>query len=244
MAPGVGHDSGPDSGSCGPIRSPTAGSSGKLAVHVADPMAMRTRVKICGITRTEDGVAAAAAGADAIGLVFAPSPRQISESQAQAIVAAMPPFVTVVGLFVDADPAAVRAVLGSVRIDLLQFHGSESPDYCRQFSKPYIKALAMHEAVDVSAQALAHAGAAGLLLDTHSDRVAGGSGRAFDWARVPAGVSKPLILAGGLTPDNVADAVRRVRPYAVDVSSGVEMAKGIKDPARIRAFIAAVQGAV
>ena len=241
--------------------SPAAGPSGKLAVHVADPMAMRTRVKICGITRVEDGVAAAAAGADAIGLVFADSPRRVTTAQAQAIAAALPPFVTVVGLFVDADPAAVRGVLGSVRIDLLQFHGSESPEYCRQFSKPYIKTVSMREGVNVSATAAAYPDAAGLLLDTHSDQVAGGSGRAFDWARVPAGLPKSVILAGGLNPDNVAEAVRRVRPYAVDVSSGVEVqadvqgrtnvagagragaTKGIKDPVRIRAFIAAVGNA-
>jgi phosphoribosylanthranilate isomerase len=204
---------------------------------------MRTRVKICGLTRIEDGLVAARAGADAIGLVFADSPRRVTAGQARAIAAAMPPFVTVVGLFVDADPAAVRAALGSVRIDLLQFHGSESPEYCRQFSKPYIKAVPMREGVDVSAQAMLYADAAGLLLDTHSAGVAGGSGRAFDWARVPTGLSRPVILAGGLNPDNVAEAVRRVRPYAVDVSSGVEREKGIKDEARVQAFIHAVQAA-
>lgn len=203
---------------------------------------MRTRVKICGITRIDDGLIAAQAGADAIGLVFAASPRQVRPEQARSIAAAMPPFVTVVGLFVDADAEAVRAVLGSVRLDLLQFHGSEVPDFCRQFSKPYIKAVSMREGVNVSATAAAYADAAGLLLDTHSDQVAGGSGRAFDWTRVPAGLSKPVILAGGLNPDNVAEAIRRVRPYAVDVSSGVEQTKGIKDPARVRAFIEAVRG--
>ena len=222
---------------------------------------MRTRVKICGITRIDDGLIAAQAGADAIGLVFAQSPRQVTTELARSIAAAMPPFVTVVGLFVDADAEAVRAILGSVRLDLLQFHGSEAPDFCRQFSKPYIKAVSMREGVDVSATAAAYADAAGLLLDTHSDQVAGGSGRTFDWSRVPAGVSKPLILAGGLNPDNVAEAVRRVRPYAVDVSSGVEVqadvqgrtnvagagragaTKGIKDPARVQAFIEAVHNA-
>lgn len=203
---------------------------------------MRTRVKICGITRIDDGLVAAQAGADAIGLVFAASPRQVRPEQARSIAAAMPPFVTVVGLFVDAEAEAVRAILGSVRLDLLQFHGSEAPDYCRQFSKPYIKAVSMREGVNVSATAAAYADAAGLLLDTHSDQVAGGSGRAFDWTRVPANLSKPLILAGGLNSDNVAEAVRRVRPYAVDVSSGVEREKGIKDPARVRAFIEAVRG--
>ncbi len=185
---------------------------------------------------------AAQAGADAIGLVFARSPRQVTTELARSIAAAMPPFVTVVGLFVDAGAEAVRAILGSVRLDLLQFHGSESPDFCRQFSKPYIKAVPMREGADVSATAAAYADAAGLLLDTHSDQVAGGSGRTFDWSRVPAGLSRPLILAGGLNPDNVAEAVRRVHPYAVDVSSGVEREKGIKDPARVRAFIEAVRG--
>lgn len=202
---------------------------------------MRTRVKICGITRIDDGLIAARAGADAIGLVFAQSPRQVKPEQARAITAALPPFVTVVGLFVDADADAVRSILGSVRLDLLQFHGSETPDFCRQFSKPYIKAVSMREGVNVSATAAAHADAAGVLLDTHSEQAAGGSGRTFDWSRVPANLSKPLILAGGLNPDNVAEAVRRVRPYAVDVSSGVEREKGIKDAARVQAFIKAVQ---
>jgi len=201
---------------------------------------MRTRVKICGITRHDDGLAAAAAGADAIGLVFAKSPRQVTPEQAHTIAAAMPPFVSVVALFVDADPEAVRRVLGSVRIDLLQFHGSETPEYCRQFSKPYIKAVSMSEAVDVTSQASVYADAAGLLLDTHNADMAGGSGRAFDWSRIPADLPKPVILAGGLNPDNVTEAVTRVRPYAVDVSSGVEREKGIKDAGRIRAFIEAV----
>jgi len=201
---------------------------------------MRTRIKICGITRPEDGQAAAAAGVDAIGLVFAQSPRRLSVEQAQSIASEMPPFVALVGLFVDAEADAVRAILGAVRVDLLQFHGSEPPEYCRQFAKPYIKAISMREGVDVSAQAAAYADAAGILLDTHSADVAGGSGRAFDWARVPAGLSKPVILAGGLNPDNVVGAVQRVRPYAVDVSSGVEREKGIKDAVLVQAFVNAV----
>ncbi len=198
---------------------------------------MRTRVKICGITRVEDGLAAAAAGADAIGLVFAESPRRVTADQAGAIVAALPPFLKVVGLFVDAPAATVREVLGRVPLDLLQFHGRETPDQCRGFGRPYIKALAMQDGVDVADVASRYADAAGLLLDAFHPQLAGGSGRGFDWARVPRDLGRPVILAGGLTPENVAAAVRTVRPYAVDVSSGVESSKGIKDAAKIAAFI-------
>jgi phosphoribosylanthranilate isomerase len=205
---------------------------------------VRTRIKICGITRVEDGLAAVRAGADAIGLVFdARSPRYVSFERAHEIAAAMPPFVTVVGLFVDADAVRVREALGAVRLDLLQFHGSESPDYCRQFAKPFLKAISMREGVDLHRASRDFAAAAALLLDTHVADVAGGSGRTFDWNRIPRDLGKPVILAGGLGPDNVAEAVRRVRPYAVDVSSGVEQSKGIKDHDKIAAFIAAVRGA-
>lgn len=198
---------------------------------------MSVRVKICGITRIEDGLAAAAAGADAIGLVFAESPRRLTAEPARAIAAALPPFVKVVGLFVDVPAEAVYAVLGRVPLDLLQFHGRETPEYCRQFGRPYIKTIHIKEDMDAVAVAGRYPDAAGILFDAFHPQVAGGGGVAFDWSRVPQGLGKPVILAGGLTPDNVAAAVRTVRPYAVDVSSGVESSKGIKDAAKIAAFI-------
>lgn len=202
---------------------------------------MRTRVKICGITRPQDGLDAARAGADAIGLVFyPPSPRSVDIDPAQVIVAALPAFVTVVGLFVDPEPAWVARVLHGVPLDLLQFHGTESPAYCRQFGRPYIKAVAMSAAVDLADQAALYHDARGLLLDTYDPRLPGGTGRSFDWSRVPADLGLPLVLAGGLNPDNVADAIRVTRPWAVDVSGGVERAKGIKDPDRINAFFRGV----
>lgn len=202
---------------------------------------IRTRVKICGITRPEDALAAARAGADAIGLVFyPPSPRAVTRERAREIVQALPPFVSVVGLFVNARPAEVRAVLEAVPIDLLQFHGDEAPEECRRYGRPYIKAVAMAPGVDLQAATRRYADAAGLLLDTHREGVRGGTGEAFDWSRIPPELDKPVILAGGLTPENVAEAVRRVRPYAVDVSSGVEASKGIKDAARIEAFVRGV----
>ena len=198
---------------------------------------MRLRVKICGITRPEDGLAAATAGADAIGLVFADSPRRVSPDQARTIIAALPPFTKVVGLFVDAPASAIREILGQVPVDLLQFHGAEDPADCRLYGRPYIKAVRMAPGMDVVAEARRYADAAGLLLDTFEPGSAGGTGRTFDWTRIPAELGKPLILAGGLTPENVAAAVRAIKPYAVDVSSGVEQSKGIKDAAKIAAFI-------
>lgn len=199
---------------------------------------MRTRIKICGITRIEDALAAAAAGADAIGLVFDPkSPRCVDARQAAAIARALPPYVTVVGLFVDAAPPSVHDVLNRVNLDLLQFHGAETPEYCRAFPKPYVKAIRMSPEADLHAEERRFPEAAGLLLDTFSPAASGGTGETFDWSRVPRDLQKPVILAGGLTPGNVADAIRRVRPYAVDVSSGVEQSKGIKDVKKISAFI-------
>jgi phosphoribosylanthranilate isomerase len=195
------------------------------------------RVKICGITRAEDGLAAAAAGADAIGLVFAASPRRVTAAQAQAIVRVLPPFIKVVGLFVDAAEAELREVLRQVPLDLLQFHGRESPEYCRAAGRPYIKTIAMQAGIDVAAEAARFSDAAGLLFDAWHPALAGGSGETFDWARVPRGLPQPVILAGGLTSDNVAAAVRAVQPYAVDVSSGVEVSKGIKSAEKIAAFI-------
>lgn len=203
---------------------------------------MRVRVKICGITRTEDALAAAAAGADAIGLVFAESPRRVNLDQARTIVAALPPFLKVVGLFVDAPAATVRAVLGRVPLDLLQFHGRETPDDCRIFARPYIKAISMQDGVDAAAIAGRYTDAAGLLFDGFHPQMAGGTGATFDWARLPRDLGRPVILAGGLTPENVAAAVRATQPYAVDVSSGVEVSKGIKSAEKIAAFIRAVVG--
>ena len=199
---------------------------------------MRTRVKICGITRPEDAIEAARLGADAIGLVFYPaSPRAVTAQQARAIAEALPPFITVVGLFVDAQPVEIAAILDAVRLDTLQFHGNESAAECARYGRPYIKALRMRPGVDVAACAHDHPGSAALLLDAHVEGVPGGTGLAFDWSLIPAGLNKPLILAGGLTPENVADAVRRVWPYAVDVSGGVESAKGIKDHRKMAKFI-------
>lgn len=205
---------------------------------------MRTRVKICGITRIEDATAAARAGADAIGFVFEPkSLRYVKPDQAQVIMRALPPFVTVVGLFVNAAPDTVETVLNRVPLDLLQFHGNETPEQCRRYHRPYIKAIHMRADVNLHDQARRYADAEGLLLDTAAANVAGGSGQIFDWSLVPADVGKPVILAGGLTPENVAEAVRKVRPFAVDVSSGVEQNKGIKDAQKISAFINAVRNA-
>lgn len=203
---------------------------------------VRTRVKICGITRPEDGVRAAELGVDAIGLVFvAASPRAVNATQAAAIVSLLPPFVTRVGLFVDAAVAQVEAVLSSVALDLLQFHGDESADYCEQFGRPYLKAVSMRPDRDVLAYMAGYPSAAGFLLDAYHPAVAGGSGEQFDWRRVPQYCSHAIVLAGGLQPGNVTEAIRQVRPYAVDVSSGVESAKGIKDATKMAEFILGVQ---
>jgi phosphoribosylanthranilate isomerase len=202
----------------------------------------RTRIKICGITRIDDALAAAAAGADAIGLVFyAPSPRAVNIERAAAICAALPPFIGTVGLFVDASAEAVAAVLAAVPLSALQFHGSETAAYCARFARPYLKAVRMRDDLNVAAAAREFAGASALLLDTYRAGVAGGTGEAFDWRRVPPALAARIVLAGGLNPANVAQAIAQVRPYAVDVSGGVESAPGIKDPAKIQAFIEAVQ---
>lgn len=202
------------------------------------------RIKICGITSVEDALVAVAVGADAIGLVFYPkSPRHVTPEQAAAIVRAVGPFVTTVGLFVDASHAEVEAVLAQVPLQLLQFHGDESPAFCAAFQRPFIKAVRMTEAVDVTAaeHRFAAAGAVGLLLDSYSPAAPGGTGETFRWERIPTVRQLPLVLAGGLSPDNVALAVQQVKPYAVDVSSGVEITPGRKDSARIAAFIKAAR---
>jgi phosphoribosylanthranilate isomerase len=201
-----------------------------------------TRAKICGITRIEDALAAAQSGADAIGLVFyARSPRHVSIAQAAQLAAALPPFVTTVGLFVNADAAFVREVLASVPLDLLQFHGDESPEYCAQFAKPYLKAIRVQAGVDLLQCASDFRGARGLLLDAYVQGVPGGTGATFDWVLIPENLPLPVILSGGLDAENVASAIMRVRPYAVDVSSGVEADKGIKDAAKIARFMQEVK---
>lgn len=203
---------------------------------------MRTRVKICGITRVEDAQACVAAGADAIGLVFyEPSPRYVTVEQARHIVASLPAFVSAVGLFVDADAAQVHEVMSHVALDYLQFHGEESAEYCAQFHRHYIKAIRMREDTDLAALSREFALAKGLLLDSYVAGKPGGTGQSFNWDWVPKQSERPIILAGGLSPDNVAEAIRRARPFAVDVSGGVEQSKGIKDANRIREFINEVQ---
>jgi len=199
---------------------------------------MATAVKICGITRVEDGLAAAYAGAHAIGLVFHPaSPRYVSAGQAREIARSIPAFVTVVGLFVNPDPQTVAAVLRQVPLQLLQFHGDEPPDFCDRFEVPYIKAVRMAPGTDLLQYAARYEAAKGLLLDAYQEGLYGGSGSAFDWRAIPHNLPLPVVLAGGLTVQNVREAIRVVRPWAVDVSSGVEREKGIKDPGLIAAFI-------
>ncbi|OYY50266.1 MAG: N-(5'-phosphoribosyl)anthranilate isomerase [Methylophilaceae bacterium 17-44-8] len=199
---------------------------------------MRTRVKICGITRIEDALSAVHYGADAIGLVFyAPSPRNVSFEQAAEIVAALPPFVSVVGLFVNAKPTEIEAVLKRVHLDCLQFHGDESAKDCAQINMPYYKAVRVKSDTNLLQYATEFRHANALLLDTYSDVAVGGTGQVFDWQLIPPNLDVPVILAGGLTVDNVASALRQVKPYAVDVSGGVESSKGIKDKIKIASFI-------
>jgi phosphoribosylanthranilate isomerase len=203
---------------------------------------MRTRVKICGITRVEDAVSAVNAGADAIGLVFyAPSPRCVSVEQAQKIVSVIPPFVSVVGLFVNAPKVEIEAILSKVRLDILQFHGDETSEQCAQIKMPYYKAIRVKADTNLVQYAVEFNGAKALLLDAHSDVAFGGTGQTFDWNLIPKNITKPIILAGGLTAENVKNAIQQVKPYAVDVSGGVELTKGIKDVAKIAAFMQAVK---
>jgi len=202
------------------------------------------RSKICGITRIEDALAAAEAGADAIGFVFyAKSPRAVDVRQARAIIAELPPFVTTVGLFVNASRCELNEILEVVPLDLLQFHGDEAPADCEGYHRPWIKALRVRPGDDLEAACQLYSGARGILLDTYVAGVPGGTGEAFDWSLVPARLSKPIILAGGLSAANVGQAIAQVRPYAVDVSGGVEQAKGIKSAAKIEAFMQAVKQA-
>lgn len=201
------------------------------------------RSKICGITRVEDALAAAQAGADAIGLVFyAKSPRAVGIQQARQIINALPPFISTVGLFVNATRCEIGEVLDAVALDVLQFHGDETPADCEAFGRPWYKALRVGPGIDIATQAAHFAGANAILLDAYVSGVPGGTGERFDWSLIPGSLPKPLILAGGLTMDNVAEAIAQVRPYAVDVSGGVEVSRGIKDAAKVRAFIRQVRG--
>ncbi|HLX29567.1 MAG TPA: phosphoribosylanthranilate isomerase [Casimicrobiaceae bacterium] len=223
---------------------------------MTDRLPHRTRIKICGITRVEDAKAAADAGADAIGLNFWPgTPRVVTHAQARAIVAALPPYVCVVGLFVDPKPDAVREALANVPIDLLQFHGRETPEFCRLFGRRYVKAIAVKDGVGLLESSFPYDDAAGLLFDAFREGdLPGGTGFAFDWNRLTADVrarfASRLIVSGGLTADNVGRAIRAVAPWGVDVSSGVEERdangaprRGFKDAARIRAFVQGVRNA-
>ena len=204
---------------------------------------MVVRSKICGITRIEDALVAAEAGADAIGLVFYDkSPRAVDVRQARAILAALPPFVTSVGLFVNASRCFIGEVLDAVPLDVLQFHGDETPEQCEGHGRPWFKALRVRPGDDLHAEARRFAGARAILLDAYVPGVPGGTGERFDWSLIPTDLPMPLILAGGLTPDNVTEAIASVRPYGVDVSGGVEAAKGIKDAAKVAAFIRSVRG--
>jgi len=217
---------------------------------------MRTRIKICGITRIADGVAAAHAGADAIGVIFwGGTPRVVEHAQARAIIGALPPFASAIGLFVDPAADEVRAALAAVPLAGLQFHGSEAPEFCRAFGRPYLKAIAVKEGVDLLECAARYDDAAGLLFDAHrAGDLPGGTGHAFDWSRLTADVRRslkpPIVLSGGLDADNVGRAIRETAPWAVDVSSGVEERgsdgkprRGLKDAARIAAFVQAVRSA-
>ena len=205
---------------------------------------MTTLVKICGITRLEDALAAARAGAHAIGLVFyAGSPRCVTPARASEIIRATPSFVTRVGLFVNASAAEVRSVVAEAPVELLQFHGQETPDFCRQFGRPFVKAVRVDPGVDLLQYARAYRDAQALLLDAFVEGLHGGSGVTFDWNLIPRNLALPVILSGGLTAENVTEAVRRVRPLAVDVSSGVESAKGVKDASKIAAFMKGVRDA-
>ncbi len=205
---------------------------------------LRTRVKICGITRVQDALEAVRCGADAIGLVFyAASPRHVSVQQAQQIVAALPPFISVVALFVNATLAEIEAVLTQVRIDIVQFHGDETAADCERIKLPYFKAIRVKSDTNLLQCALDFSSANALLLDTYSEAAYGGTGHVFDWDLIPKNMTKPVILAGGLIAVNVGLAIQKVKPYAVDISGGVEVSKGIKDADKIAAFMLAVQAA-
>lgn len=204
----------------------------------------RTRIKFCGIRRAADAAAAIDLGVDALGFVMVPASRRyLAPDRAAALRARLPPLVTVVALFMDADPATVQLAIDALQPDLLQFHGSEDAGFCAGFGLPYVKAVAMRGDGDLRRVARQHRQAGALLLDGHAPGEMGGGGKAFDWSTVVRGVARPLILAGGLTPGNVGRGIRALRPYAVDVSSGIESRPGVKDAAKMRAFVEAVRRA-
>ena len=226
------------------VRNEEAGGVSSHSSLLNPQSCFRTRVKICGITRVEDVLAVSQSGADAIGLVFyEKSPRHVSTEKAAQLLAVLPPFVTVVGLFVNATANAVRQVLNSVSLDVLQFHGDETPEFCEQFHKPYLKAIRVKPGVDLLQCAADFHAAQGLLLDAFVEGVPGGTGAVFEWSLIPEVLRSRIILSGGLDAENVASAIEQVRPYAVDVSSGVEAGKGIntlkgiKDAAKIASFM-------
>lgn len=201
-----------------------------------------TRIKICGITRLEDALAATYAGADAIGFVFyPPSPRSITLEAAEKIIQSLPPFATTVGLFVNASFEEVSKISNKLSLDLLQFHGEESPEHCEQFNQPWIKALRVQATTDITKEIKRYNKAQGILLDSYVAGVQGGTGATFDWSLIPQQTNKPIILAGGLTIDNVQQAIKIAKPYAVDISGGVENTKGIKDHDKIKNFIKKVK---
>jgi len=203
---------------------------------------MSVRVKVCGITRSEDAIAAVQCGVDAIGFVFWPhSARYIDPESARRIAEVIPPFICTVGVYVDPDAAWVEETARVAKLNLLQFHGDESPEFCNQFPQPYIKAIRVKPDADLLQYAQRYGAAKGLLLDTYAADMPGGTGHAFDWQLIPQQLSLPLILSGGLNPDNVARAIKQTQPWAVDVSSGVEAAKGIKDEKKIIAFMQGVK---
>lgn len=205
----------------------------------------RTRIKICGITRPEDGLNAFEAGADAIGLVFYPSsPRAVDLATAERIIAELPPFVSVVGLFVDETPGRIEEVVSVLPLSLLQFHGDETADDCEKYDMPYIKAIRMRSNVDLLQIEQDYQSASGILLDAYTPGIKGGSGEVFDWGRVPHEFGLPIILAGGLSADNVAVAINEAAPFAVDVSGGVESQPGIKCREKMQRFVAEVYSAV
>jgi phosphoribosylanthranilate isomerase len=203
----------------------------------------RTRIKICGLTREQDVAAAVAAGADAIGFVFFPqSPRHLEIDRAAALVRSVPPFVTRVGLFVNPDPQVLSETLAAVPLDVVQYQGDETPEFCESQGYPYVKVARMRPGIDLVEFARSYPSARGLLLDAYVESY-GGAGQMFDWSLVPKSMPLPVVVAGGLTAANVGSAIRQLRPWGVDVSSGVEAAKGIKDADKIRAFVAAVKDA-
>ena len=204
---------------------------------------MRVRIKICGLTRPEEVRCVSGLGVDAVGLNFyPPSPRFLSVPAARAVRARVPAFVTSVAVFVNPGAEEVRRVIGEVGVDMLQFHGTETARFCEDFGLPYLKAIAMREGVDLAAAVREYPSAAAWLLDVHDTEKWGGTGRTFDWSAVRGSFERPIVLAGGLTPENVEDAIRLVRPFAVDVCGGVESAGGVKDEAKLAAFMRRVEG--